>query len=40
MKVVDVSCIVPEVCEVVSRKAFSWCKKGVFLVQGGPVLQC
>lgn len=39
MKVVDVSCIVPEVCEVGCRRASSWSKKGVFLVQEGPVLQ-
>lgn len=40
VKVVDVSRMTSEGCEVGCRKASSWCKKGVFLVQEGHVLQC
>lgn len=39
VKVVDVSRMMSEGCEVGCRKASSWCKKGVFLVQEGHVLQ-
>ena len=39
VKVVDVSRMMSEGCEVDCRKASSWCKKGVFLVQEGHVLQ-
>ena len=39
MKIVDVSRMMSEGCEVGCRKASSWCKKGVFLVQEGHVLQ-
>lgn len=39
VKVVDVSRMMSEGCEVDCRKASSWPKKGVFLVQEGHVLQ-
>lgn len=39
MKVIDVSCIVPEVCEVGCRRASSLHKKGLSKGQEGPVLQ-
>ena len=39
VKVVDVSRMMSESCEVGCRRASSWCKKGVFLVQERHVLQ-